>query len=88
MRIDIMTLFPEAVSASLDISILGRAEKKGILDIRCVQIRQRAVGCHGNAVGAGNHRQALHANQLYLHAHPAQAVTGAQGLHFFKTGTQ
>ena len=39
MRIDIMTLFPEAVSASLDISILGRAEKKGILDIRCHQIR-------------------------------------------------
>ena len=39
MRIDIMTLFPQAVSASLDISILGRAEKKGILDIRTVQIR-------------------------------------------------
>ena len=39
MRIDIMTLFPEAVAASLKISILGRAEKKGILDIRCVQIR-------------------------------------------------
>ena len=34
-----MTLFPEAVAASLKISILGRAEKKGILDIRCVQIR-------------------------------------------------
>ena len=39
MRVDIMTLFPEAVAASLKISILGRAEKKGILDIRCVQIR-------------------------------------------------
>ena len=39
MRIDIMTLFPEAVAASLKISILGRAEKKGILDIRCTQIR-------------------------------------------------
>ena len=39
MRIDILTLFPQAVSASLDISILGRAEKKGILDIRTVQIR-------------------------------------------------
>ena len=39
MRIDIMTLFPEAVAASLKISILGRAEKKGILDLRCVQIR-------------------------------------------------
>ena len=34
-----MTLFPEAVAASLKISILGRAEKKGLLDIRCVQIR-------------------------------------------------
>ncbi len=39
MRVDIMTLFPDAVAASLKISILGRAEKKGILDIRCVQIR-------------------------------------------------
>ena len=34
-----MTLFPDAVAASLKASILGRAEKKGILDIRCVQIR-------------------------------------------------
>ena len=39
MRVDIMTLFPEAVAASLKTSILGRGEKKGILDIRCVQIR-------------------------------------------------
>jgi len=39
MRIDILTLFPEAVAASLKISILGRAEKKGLLDLRCVQIR-------------------------------------------------
>ena len=38
-KIDIMTLFPDAVSASLDVSILGRASKKGILDISCVQIR-------------------------------------------------
>ena len=39
MRVDIMTLFPEAVAASLKISILGRAEKKGLIDIHCVQIR-------------------------------------------------
>lgn len=37
MRIDILTLFPDAVEASLKISILGRAEKKGILDIHAVQ---------------------------------------------------
>ena len=39
MRVDIMTLFPESVEASLHVSILGRAMKKGILDIRGVQIR-------------------------------------------------
>ncbi len=39
MKIDIMTLFPETVDAVLHESILGRAAKKGIVDIRCVQIR-------------------------------------------------
>ena len=39
MKIDILTLFPETVDAVLHESILGRAAKKGILDIRCVQIR-------------------------------------------------
>ena len=39
MKIHIMTLFPDAVGAMLHESILGRAEKKGLLDIRCVQIR-------------------------------------------------
>ena len=34
-----MTLFPDAVDAMLHESILGRAEKKGILDIHSVQIR-------------------------------------------------
>ena len=39
MKIDILTLFPETVDAVLHESILGRAAKKGIVDIRCVQIR-------------------------------------------------
>ena len=39
MKIDIMTLFPGTVDAVLHESILGRAAKKGIVDIRCVQIR-------------------------------------------------
>ena len=39
LRIDILTLFPETVGAVLHESILGRAAKKGILDIRCWQIR-------------------------------------------------
>ena len=39
MKIDVLTLFPAAVEAMLHESILGRAEKKGLLDISCIQIR-------------------------------------------------
>ena len=39
MRIDILTLFPDAVNAMMSSSILGRAEKKGVIEINCVQIR-------------------------------------------------
>ena len=39
MRIDIMTLFPATVDAVLHESIIGRAAKKGIVEINCVQIR-------------------------------------------------
>ncbi len=39
MKIDVLTLFPDAVMAVLGTSILGRAVKKGILDIQAVQIR-------------------------------------------------
>ena len=39
MRIDILTLFPDTVNAVLHESIIGRAGKKGIVEINCVQIR-------------------------------------------------
>lgn len=39
MRIDIMTLFPDTVNAVLHESIIGRAAKKGVIEINCVQIR-------------------------------------------------
>lgn len=39
MRIDILTLFPDMFAAVTGESILGRAQAKGILDIRCHQIR-------------------------------------------------
>lgn len=38
-RIDIMTLFPDSMSAVLGESIIGRAAKKGAVEINCVQIR-------------------------------------------------
>ena len=39
MRFDIMTLFPEAVLPMLNTSILGRAQKKGLIEIHAHQIR-------------------------------------------------
>ena len=39
MKIDILTLFPDTMNAMLHESILGRAAKKGVIDISCRQIR-------------------------------------------------
>ena len=39
MKFTICTLFPEMFSALTDISIIGRANKEGIIDIRTLQIR-------------------------------------------------
>ncbi len=39
MRIDILTLFPQAVDPMMSSSILGRAAKKNLLEINCIQIR-------------------------------------------------
>ena len=39
VRIDVMTLFPDTMNAVLHESILGRAAKKGIIEVNCVQIR-------------------------------------------------
>lgn len=39
MRIDILTLFPEMCQTVMDESIIGRAQKKGIVNINCINIR-------------------------------------------------
>ena len=46
MQIDIMTLFPEMCEAFLSESIIGRARKKGCIDISCHQIRDFAYDKH------------------------------------------
>ena len=46
MRIDIMTLFPDLVETVLSESIIGRARKGGILDIRTYNIRDYSEDKH------------------------------------------
>ena len=46
MRFDILTLFPEMFSSFLKESILGRAIKEGLIDVRLTDIRSFAHGPH------------------------------------------
>ncbi len=46
MRFDILTLFPELFSPFLKEGVLGRAVKRGLLDIRLINIRSFARGIH------------------------------------------
>ena len=47
MEIDILTLFPELFTAPLATSILGRAQKKGLLTVRAHDIRRWATDERG-----------------------------------------
>jgi tRNA (guanine37-N1)-methyltransferase len=46
MRFDILTLFPGLFTPFLDEGVLGRAVKRGLLDIRLINIRSFARGVH------------------------------------------
>ena len=46
MRFDVMTLFPEMVRGVLDESIIGRAQKAGIVELRCHNIRDFSLDKH------------------------------------------
>jgi len=46
MRIDILTIFPEAFSGVFDVGVIRRARQQGLLDIRLVQLRDFAEDRH------------------------------------------
>lgn len=46
MRIDVLTLFPEAMAPYLDASILGRAQRAGVVDIVLHQLRDYSTDAH------------------------------------------
>ena len=46
MRIDILTLFPEMCEAVFNESILGRAVKKGVIEINAINIRDYTLDKH------------------------------------------
>jgi len=46
VRIDVLTLFPEAVAPFLAASIIGRAQRNGLVNIVCTNIRDFATDRH------------------------------------------
>ena len=78
MKITILTIFPE-MFAPLHQSILGRAQKAGLLDIREVDIRPYSLNKHHNTddapYGGG-------AGMVMLAQPIADAIRDVQGEHF------
>ncbi|NLB65171.1 MAG: tRNA (guanosine(37)-N1)-methyltransferase TrmD [Lentisphaerae bacterium] len=46
MRIDILTIFPRMLDGVLGESILKRAQQAGLVDFRCINLRDYATGAH------------------------------------------
>lgn len=46
MRVDVLTLFPEAFAGPLDVSIIKRAREAGLLDLHLHDIREHATDRH------------------------------------------
>ena len=68
MRIDIITLFPGAVEAMMQESILGRAQARGVITIRAWQIRDYTANRQNQVDDypyGGGHGAVMQADPLY-----------------------
>lgn len=81
MRIDIMTLFPSLIEGVMQESIIGRAQAKGLIEIRATNIRDYALDKHHKADDApygGGRGMVMLPEPLYL-CH--EALTGGEHIH-------
>ena len=54
MKIDIMTLFPEMINAVMRESIIGRAQDKGVVEVKATNIRDYALDKHHKEISIGD----------------------------------
>src|SRR4051812_37486588 len=46
MQIDVITLFPELISVPMKTSMMGRAQEKGLVEVRVHDLREHGLGKH------------------------------------------
>ena len=81
MRIDIMTLFPDLIDGVMRESIIGRAQARGLVEIRAANIRDYALDKHHKADDSpygGGRGMVMLPEPLYL-CH--EALTGGKHVH-------
>ena len=69
MKYHILTLFPEMINAVMRESIIGRAQDKGVVEVKATNIRDYALDKHHKADDApygGGRGQVMLAEPLYL----------------------
>ena len=81
MNYHILTLFPEMINAVMRESIIGRAQDKGLVEVKATNIRDYALDKHHKADDApygGGRGQVMLAEPLYL-CH--EALSGGEHVH-------
>ena len=81
MKYHILTLFPEMINAVMRESIIGRAQDKGVVEVKATNIRDYALDKHHKADDApygGGRGQVMLAEPLYL-CH--QALSAGEHVH-------
>ncbi len=82
MRVDVLTLFPEAFAGPLDVSIIKRARDAGLLDLHLHDIREHATDRHRTVDDqpfGGGHGMVMKVDVLDAALQAAQAQAEAPG---------
>jgi tRNA (guanine37-N1)-methyltransferase len=80
LYITFLTLFPDAIEEMMDLSILGRAQKKGLLKVNTLQIRDYALDKHqtvDDTPCGGGAGQVMRVDVLHRAVEAAQAQQDA-----------
>jgi tRNA (guanine37-N1)-methyltransferase len=83
MRVDVLTLFPEAFTGPLDISIIKRARERGILDLHVHNIRDWALDKHRTVDDypfGGSHGMVMRVDVLDRALEAVQGMAEPRGL--------